>query len=473
MTIHIPTARRHLFLDPALLSDQTGTCVAVCPPTQQQVVIERDRPWERAMLTLFLTVLDDAGVLKMWYSCEDAKGRVSLAYAESRDGVNWEKPNLGVVDYDGSTDNNLVGVPGHEGSVFIDPAGPAEARYVCVTNMQRQGVFRFTSPDGLRWQRDEQPLLPFRCDTQNVTFRDPAREQYVLYLRGWDTAPGWNDRLRRVVRLTLPALDRPSGIVPLGKGNNPTRDDDMPRIVDEVPTVFTADEHDPHETDVYNMSAMPYPLDPRWILAFPAMFRQAPGGCSVNDGRLAVHLAGSRDGITWHRYDRNPYVRPGRLGSGGSHMLFMGTGMVRRGDELWQYGTGFQTTHGQPKYRREIGDGVIYRYVQRIDGFASLDFEDGGGGATTQLVPVDGPTLRLNVDTSALGRLQVQLQDENDTPIPGFGFDDCDPITTNATQAKATWAGRAGLGTLLGRSVRLGFRGRRAKLFAFYFDQDT
>jgi hypothetical protein len=91
---------RHLFLDPAFLEQSDNVALHVNPPQQREVVIRPDKPWELLMISLFLTVLDDGGKLRMWYICRDKKNVPNVAYAESNDGVNWIKPNLGIVEYD-------------------------------------------------------------------------------------------------------------------------------------------------------------------------------------------------------------------------------------------------------------------------------------------------------------------------------------------------------------------------------------
>lgn len=457
------TCKRHLMLDPALLTQADGVALRVNEPEARQIVIPADRPWEGKMITLFLSFMEEQGKIRLWYICRDKDNQPNVAYAESTDGVHWEKPNLGIVDYHGSTDNNLVGIHHLEGVVYRDPhAANADEAYVYVSTLRPEGVVRFTSPDGLHWVRDHQPLLPFRCDTQNVTYWDPTLQRYVLFMRGWDISPGWDRRYRTVVRLTLPTLAKPAGIKPTGQGRNPNRNDDLPRIVDEVPTVFAADEHDPPNVDVYNMSVQPYPLDPRWLVAFPSFFQREK---HISDGRLEVQFAGSRDGITWHRYDRKPYLRPGLVGTHGSSMVFMGTGLVARGDELWQFGIDLNTRHGG----QHDGDGAIFRCVHRIDGFVSADFAAAGGTCTTDLVTVDGNHLLLNVDTAALGEISVGLLDADHQPIEGYSLQQCDPIQINATAFAATWEGHSDLSALKGRPIRLHFSGNRAKLYSFSF----
>ena len=269
-----------------MLQDAENVVLRVNPPQAKEIVIRADKPWEERMISLFLTVLDEGSKLRMWYICRDRDNRPNVAYAESEDGVNWRKPNLGIVDYHGSTDNNLIGITSLEGNVFRDPKGKPAEQYVYVTHVTKQGIVRHYSPDGLHWQRDAQPLLRFRADTQNVTLYDPQQDRYVVYLRGWDVKGEWQDRIRKVVRLTVDNLSTPVVIQPSGRGDAPHHPS-LPRIVDEIPTVFRADERDPSNSDVYNLSAVLYPRDPRWYLGFPSFLLREK---SISDGRTEVQF---------------------------------------------------------------------------------------------------------------------------------------------------------------------------------------
>ena len=53
--------------------------------------------------------------------------------------------------------------------------------------------------------------------------------------------------------------------------------------------------------------------------------------------------------------------------------MYMGRGMLRRGDELWMYYVGFDYTHGDRDTLDRGGNGVISRLVLRLDGFVSAD----------------------------------------------------------------------------------------------------
>lgn len=462
---------RHLFLDPAFVEQSENTALHVNPPQQREIVIRADKPWEQLMISLFLTVLDDGGKLRMWYICRDKKNVPNVAYAESTDGVNWIKPNLGIVEYEGSKDNNLVGLSSLEGTVFRDERAPAEQRYCYITHLLEKegGMVRFHSPDGLRWKRDAEPLLKFGADSQAVTFWDERVGKYALYLRGWEQRAD-SYLYRTVVRVDLPSLTSPVAVQPTEKSRR-LWGKENPAVIDtEFPKVLATDEADSPNSDVYTISAQPYPLDPRWYVGFPSFFQRID---ARKKGRLDVQFIGSRDGFLWHRYDRASYASPGIVGSGSEGMVFMGPHLVVRGDELWQYGTAFYSIHGDSESRKQKADGIIHRYVQRVDGFVSLDFDAKGGRAVTAPVKVDGPQLALNVETAVLGHLLVELADAEGKSIEGFGTEDGELLRINSTRAVVKWKGGSDLASLQGRDVRLILTGSRAKLYSFYFTNDS
>jgi hypothetical protein len=292
----------------------------------------------------------------------------------------------------------------------------------------------------------------------------------VLFLRGWDRQDPRN-QWRRLVRLETDRLDRPFDLKPSGLGAHPGDPARDPLLTNEAPTVFACDERDPADTDVYTNAIQRYPLAPAWYVGFPSLYRHAPQSRLRNDGRSEVHFIASRDGVKWERYSREPYLRPGLAGSESGNMVYLGTGLVVRGDEIWQFGTGYRTTHGDTPGREKMSDGVIYRHVQRVDGFVSLDLASTGGSATTAPVTVDGATLRLNLDTGALGELRIAFVDaDTDRDLPGFGAADCHALQVNATGATVTWKSHDNLASLQGRRVRLVFSGARTKLYSFRFE---
>ena len=346
--------------------------------------------------------------------------------------------------------------------VFRDPTTPPEERYIYLTHLPSAGMKRFYSPDGLHWQHDKATLLRLGADTQNVTFWDERLKKYVLYLRGWETrADGL--RYRKVIRGELPNLTTPLALAPTAKSVRMWGKDKVAVMDRELPTVFATDANDPTNTDVYNISAQPYPPDPRWYVGFPSIFQRDR---HISDGRLHVQFTGSRDGVAWQRYDRTPYV-PLHTNE---NIAFLGTGLVIRGDEIWQYGTTLFSRHGDREARKKKTDGLIYRYVQRLDGFVSADFGAAPGHCVTAPVKVDGARLLLNVDTGAQGELRAGLQDADGKPLAGFSTDECAVLCTNSTHAAVTWKDHSDVASLKGRDVRAVFTGTHTKLYSFRFE---
>lgn len=115
----------------------------------------------------------------------------STAYAESRDGIHWEKPSLGLVEFEGSRDNNLLMMYAHGTGVMLDEqeVDPAK-RYKLMTRVDYPGTRGFMavsfSPDGIHWQE----LIPWpyhnpQADSHNYVFRDHTDGRYKLITRIW------------------------------------------------------------------------------------------------------------------------------------------------------------------------------------------------------------------------------------------------------------------------------------------------
>ena len=152
------------------------------------------------------------------------------------------------------------------------------------------------------------------------------------------------------------------------------------------------------------------------------------------------------------------------------NIVFLDTGLVIRGDEIWQYGTAFYSRHGDREARKQKTDGVIYRYVQRVDGFVSADFGTEPGRCVTAPVKVEGAHLLLNVDTGALGELRVGLLDAADKPLAGYSVEECTVLHTNSTYAEVTWKDHNDVTSFKSRDVRVLFTGSRTKFYSFRFE---
>ncbi len=466
-------------------------------------VLIYERPWETAGGT-WTTVREDEGIYKMWYdvSVWDPQAEVerSLCYATSQDGIHWEKPSLGIIESGGSTDNNIV-MAGTHGTVFIDPVANRGQRYKYVGRMWpdsrweetkgtlKRALYVCFSADGIHWKRVEEAALPFSLDMHNQAFWDARIQKYVAYLRSWNP-------LRSVSRVELEDIcQTPWAYDKTIKPFHMWGENNLPALSKELPVVFRYDERDPSLSDHYNLGVVPYPYAQDVYLGFPAAYLhyddtprlnissplQKLSVAVGNDGPLDIQLAVSRDGIHWNRPDREPFIGLGLPGSGRASMIYMGSGWIRKGDELWLYYISSDITHGGRDRSQGFGpepkgwenfrgkNEHLRRAVVPLHRFISATSDwDGGSLSTPQLI-FSGSKLELNIDTSAMGVTRVEILDDTGRPIEGLSLEECDPINGNFLHHIVSWNGRTDLSGLKGKPVRLHLVSRSTDLYAFRF----
>ena len=205
--------------------------------------------------------------------------------------------------------------------------------------------------------------------------------------------------------------------------------------------------------DVYRTRAIKYPWAADTYLAFVWRFN--------SNQERQTDLVVSRDGVTWTAYAGSlGYYIPGYFNYDGYQMVeaIAQDGLIRRGDQIWQYAEFHSGPHGG-------GVGRTVRMKQRLDGFVSLDAGAQTGSIVTKPLIYTGSQLTLNVQ--AVGQVRVALLDENGQALAGFDLNDCDPIQTDSTEVIATWNGQQDISTHAGQTVRIKFELQNAKLFAF------
>ena len=115
-------------------------------------------------------------------------------------------------------------------------------------------------------------------------------------------------------------------------------------------------------------------------------------------------------------------------------------------------------------------DTAFRRYAIRVDGFVSACAPYAGGELLTHPLIFSGGSLSVNAETSAFGSFQVEIQDADGQPVPGFTLDECEPIFCDSLDYTVRWKSSAGdLRPLEGRPARLRFLLRDADLYSFRF----
>ena len=511
--------RRQLLFDDALTQSSYGFEPTMNPAIRHnQPLLLPEKPWERVAIWRWVSVMEDNGVYRMWYDAysEDPAGVFRwiprLCYAESRDGVNWERPNLGVIEFEGSKNNNIVfeGIGnkqpvwsytklangtmtykpnfGANGAVFKDPIAPAQQKYRYTFNDNHSPSYEVSSgggriygacsPDGIHWKvcKAGEPIIHWYHDGPPSCFWDDRIGKYVMYVRWdegrefingkWEYPPSFEAAEKSLIS----SKDHEFVPAPLSPGLHcraigRTEGNDFENFPSPE-KILSADEHDDMNLGLYHSAAVKYPYAENAYFLFPGAFY---GEHRATPDTIDVQLATSRDGILFRRW-RESFVRLGMNGAFDSKMIDMGVGMVRRGNELLMYYGGSKFCHGETNPSMNPGLGGIGMVRIRVDGFVSQDAPISGGILITKPVKFgSGSRLVVNMDGSVNGTLKVDLLDEFCHPIGGFSGFDSDVLYGNDINRLVTWKGSGDFAVLKGRPIRLRFSGKSVKLYAFQF----
>ena len=436
-------SRIELFVDDEQIEVMRGLRLEMHPPRLAEVVLCKDKPYEDSTLYDPVVMLDE-GRYRLWYRTNFNRPPFFTGYAESQDGIHWIKPDLGLVEFQGSKKNNLVWSSAlGEGSprvlsIFKDPQPGclADQRYkaACVVDVNRRlALVALVSPDGLRWRllRKEPILEDGAFDSHNIVFFDTVRNCYVAYYRDFDRGVR---QIKRATSKDFVAWSR-GEYIDLGPG---------PR------------EH------LYKNAATPYDRRPDLILMFPKRFleeRAAPHGWQ-HPGLSDITFMASRDGFRFRRTFFEAFIRPGLdIRNWHERAIEIAQGLVSTGREE-------MSLYMVENYRT---DNVhIRRAVLRPDGFVSLHGDFQGGEMKTRPFTYSGSRLVLNCSTSASGGIRVEIQDANGKPLPGRDMASCKEIYGDELERVAIWTDGSDVGRWAGQVVRLRFVVRDADLFSYH-----
>ncbi|HRE06831.1 MAG TPA: hypothetical protein PKX00_14560, partial [Opitutaceae bacterium] len=374
---------------------------------------------------------------------------------------------------------------------------------------ERGGFFVYTSPDGWSFRRNEVTALPFWAGSASTIYYDDQRQLYVAHHRTDYARTPAGKTERNFVRTEVTDLLDAWPFQPVTEARKAEARKSLrlgDRVLDpwwldngplapggfsiEYPIAMGPDPAiDPLATDLYNTRALKYPWAPDTYVAFPLWFfhysEDGPDPRRIlshpdlllGTGLVETQLAVSRDGLTWKRYPRPAYVPVGNFKGYPMLRPYIAFGLVRRGEELWQYVYTRSSYHDGFREGRTPGvpPSVVQRLSQRLDGFVSIDAPyEKEGGFTTHPLRFTGSRLVLNVDAGATGYLQIGFEDEHGRPVPGLGVDDCVYTNGNWVEQEVRWLTSdkkvtTDVSSLAGRVVRLVVRMRGASLYALQF----
>ena len=436
-----------------------------------------ENPWEGRTAVLYGSVAPmPGGGYRMWYTtfgrrprsgADEPSHTYRVCYAESEDGIEWRKPVVGLWDWFGSKENNLVlcedmvtddgrPVTNRSGtqsfSLLMEP-GPAadDGLLHAITKAvppdapeppggislrRKGGICHIVSEDGLRWRPHpgKYLLIAGHSDTPNNIHWNPGLGKYMCFVRPNNYA---GPAKRRSAVSLSPDLEQWT----------------------QSKIVVFADELDVTD-QVYGMGVFPY--EGMWL-----------GMLELYDtyhGIIDVQLAHSRDGLRWERLPiRQPIIPRGEEGAWDSMGIHTSCHPIIRDNEVHIYYDGMNARHSDKDNRTSIGLASWW-----LDGFISRSAEAEGEILTR---PFHCEADQLHVNCRAVGGslfaevLTVDSQSDdqlNSTKVAeGYSKEDCIPFDDDSVDAEMLWKDGRNLAPFKGQVIRLKFYLSYADLYAF------
>ena len=450
-------SRLELFVDRFLIGTMKGTELKLHHPQDKGKVLDFDQPWEGPSCA-YITVFRDGDLIRMYYRGGPTAGKSDnsneqTCYAESKDGIHWTKPKLGLFEFNGNKENNIILKTNphfsHNFAPFRDekPGVPVDQRYKALAGSHQTKLCGFVSADGIHWkQLGDKPLISFKnfaLDSQNISFWSEAEGKYICYARTWDG-------FRTVSRCESNDFIHwtPENGQPMTYGD-------------------TVREH------IYTNQTRPYYRATHIYLSTAARFMEGKRIVTREQANALGLLPGMdrdcSDSILMstrggNRYDRTFMEGLVRndfdLGNWTSRTNYPACGIIQTDkQEMSIY---VQHYYSQPRH-------CLHRYSLRIDGFASVNASYAGGEFLTKPLIFKGKGLYLNMATSAPGFVQVEIQDFNGHPISGFELKNSPVLTGNFIEKEVVWKNSSLLEKLAGTPVILRFVMKDADLWSIRF----
>jgi len=482
--------QRELFVDKEFFINTGNAQIVMHRPQPKELAIFRDTVADDSA-TSYYNIIYAEGKYIAYYTAhgfgKNKKGNwphQHICRMESEDGMHWVKPNYGIYEFRGTTENNIVYL--FDDDILdnfcvqydTNPKCPPEEKYKALAErVFEPGVAvlnAVVSPDGIHWTDKGTVIRKGTFDSLNTFYYDAEQDLYHAYVRGW-------------------VVHNPSRH--LGEtGDTDTVVDDGKR----ARAIFTATSKDFYNWtepvvleygdapgyQLYTNNIAPYYRAPQYIFGFPTRYyertwrrmfeelpnadRRLPGkhngtrcGVALSDGLFMT----SRDGYNFHRFDSTPFF-PSGIESDGN----------------WVYGDAYpahgmvETPSDEKNAPNEISmfvpdnnAGALRRHVIRLDGFASLHTEYPGETLVTKQFVFDGNRLEFNYRTTIAGFFKVELCDENGDPFPGYSFEDCDEMFGDTVARDVSWHGVFDLSAIKGHTVTMKIFARECDFFSFRF----
>lgn len=548
-----------LFIDDFAVARGTGLARVVHHPKAMGVVIANDKPWETHSVlpaSAYFAQKSD-GTFVSYYTCVwwiprvDSRGGdingvtyadgawrtkdapknrqrdrdqeyvVVGGYATSKDGIHWEKPNLGILD-------EPTGVDWKANAPFPSPTGVGKdnntyspfrfmdlARHGGVTDPAKhfavyvdgRSYFAPELPDFLNDPKWRDKLVPadgtFSPRGNTLSFWDAEHDEWVAIVQ--NAVPHWLPT-REIARFASPDLKHwTSDIVLTPDSADPQRPDYFDEPMELMPfcengvvmgllSWFHSDRSSPEGGPVLSASAPELSGRREGTWPWPATDKNPTIWPFARKGTDELRITLSRDGgRTWDRTSsREAWIPHGTEENSYDRVVIFAAPPMRMKDEDWFYVGVMDGDHlvtrtdaeRTPRYPNRVRRGQIALYTQKHNRYVSLRATSQMQTLITKPFVLSGDTLELNVDATR-GRARVGIAEykpvstlkdkvESLAPhlleqnvLPGFTREDCVPIDANSIEQVVQFKNGSSLKELQGKRVVLFIELLDADLYGF------
>tara|TARA_X000000950_G_scaffold289384_1_gene412719 strand:- start:103290 stop:104672 length:1383 start_codon:yes stop_codon:yes gene_type:complete len=370
-----------------------------------------DKSWEKRFDNLYGNVLYDESekLYKCWYSpfivAHSSKNmslsqrkrityeghdsqEMGICYATSEDGLKWDKPDLQVISFEGSSRNNIVWRGPHGAGIFKDTRAENKSQlYKSIF----QGLKTSYSEDGLSWSTARKIVSKDKIagDTHNNVIWAPTLEKYVAFTRTW----GKTDR----------KLEGPPTKINHAWGREVSRIESSDFIEWSRPEVVlgcNSYNHQPY--------AMPVFYHANTYIGLLAIHDQ-------NSDRVWTELAWSPDTKNWRRINKGePFIHCSEdILDYDYGCVYACAAPIFLDNEIRIYYGGSDWLHTSWR------NGCLALATIRPDGFAGYEQVNPKkiGVVTTQIFKQTGQAIKITADIKGNGWLEANLFDEKNEPI--------------------------------------------------------
>ena len=447
---------RHLLLDSRIVENVTNAELTLGTVRKHSAnpLFEEDNPWEQRFDNLYANIIydEEEALYRCWYSpfivshstkgmtieqrSEELYGKhvqeMGICYATSKNGISWDKPELGLVIYDGSKANNIVWRGGgvhkdwagpHGTGIFKDLRDPdPDRRYKAILKEKILSVA--FSADGIHWGP------PIACpeansagDTHNNAFWAPTLGKYVAITRQWHQTN--NEYIRLIAR---------------------TESDDFTHW---AKTEIVLEGRDTNQ----QLYAMPVFFHGGIYLGLVAVHDQ-------KTDRVWTELTWSPDTRTWHRVlSGTPLIdNDGEYGDYDWGCVYAAANPVFGDDEIRLYYGGSDGLHTSWR------NGFLCMATLRPDGFAGYKASNGSQSASVTTAPAFNGTasLLVSADIAQGGSLVIRALDDSEHVIA-----ESEVMTSSVSDGEVKWQAASELTKLATNWTRLQFLFRNATVYSF------